>query len=93
MLSLHYLQCVKINTILRLLLYFEGTTCNMIAPTNQQDLVSVATSGISGETLISRNVWNNKDINMMIFEEDIASRKRDNKNYTYSNKLKKTIVS
>lgn len=62
----------------------------LFAPTNQQDLVSEATSGISGGTLISRNVWSNKDINMVISEEDLTSCKRENEDYIYSNKLKKT---
>lgn len=57
----------------------------MIATTNQQDSVNIATSDINDRNLISKNVWS-------ISEEDLV-RKRENEDYTYSNKLNKTCMN
>lgn len=55
--------------------------------------MSSASSSNSSETLNNTNVWSEKDINAMLFEEDVVSRKRDNENYNYSRKLKKTRMN
>ena len=42
---------------------------------------------------VNNKVWSEKDINMMVEEDDLDSRKRSNEDFSYSSKLKKTRMN
>jgi uncharacterized C2H2 Zn-finger protein len=45
------------------------------------------------EPSIISKIWSEKDINMMMEEDDLHSRKRSNDDFMYSNKLQKTRMN